>query len=124
MGRVFLVSGALLGALGVTLGAFGAHSLAGVLGAEKVRLFETASRYQMFHSLALLAVGLAMAQWPASYRTLALCGWTFVAGILLFSGSLYAYAILGTRWLAMITPLGGVAFIFAWGLMAIAIWRA
>lgn len=124
MGRVFLVSGALLGALGVLFGAFGAHSVARALGADKAQLFETASRYQMYHSLAMLAVGLAMAHWPASYRTLTLCGWTFAAGIVLFSGSLYAYALLGSRWIAVITPLGGIAFIIAWGLMAIAIWRA
>jgi uncharacterized membrane protein YgdD (TMEM256/DUF423 family) len=102
--------GALFGFLGVALGAFGSHGLENRLSVEALETFQTAVRYQMIHALALLAVtGL-----PRGARGADLAGWAFVAGILLFSGSLYLLAALGHTWLGAITPLGGAAFLAGW----------
>ena len=110
--RVFLLLGAAFGALGVAAGAFGAHALSARLEPRMLEVFETAVRYQMYHALALLAVGLLASQ--SRTRATLYAGWAFVAGILLFSGSLYALVFSGVRVLGMITPLGGVAFIIGW----------
>jgi uncharacterized membrane protein YgdD (TMEM256/DUF423 family) len=122
MERVFLALGGLSGGLAVALGAFGAHALRGRLGPEDLAIFETGVRYQMYHALALLAVGLWIAHAGQS-RTLAAAGWLFVAGTVVFSGSLYLLTLTGQRWLGAVTPLGGVAFIAAWLLLAWAVWR-
>jgi uncharacterized membrane protein YgdD (TMEM256/DUF423 family) len=97
----------------VALGAFGAHGLAAVLG-ERVPTWETAVQYQMFHTLALLALGLLMQAGQAQAVWLQRAALAFALGILLFSGSLYLLALSGIRWLGMITPLGGVAFLSGW----------
>lgn len=116
MGRTFFVLGALLAGVGVALGAFGAHGLRGRLEPELLEIFETGVRYQLWHALALLAVG-----WTASRRaspTVSGAGWLFVLGIALFSGSLYLLSLTGVRALGAITPFGGGAFLAGWALLA------
>jgi uncharacterized membrane protein YgdD (TMEM256/DUF423 family) len=121
MERLFAGLGALLAALAVAAGAFGAHGLRGRLSPEMLAVYETGVRYQMYHSLALLAVAWAVPRWPGVPAALA--GWLFVAGIVVFSGSLYGLALSDLRWLGAITPLGGLAFIAGWLLLAWAAWR-
>ena len=123
MDRVFFIIGALSGALAITLGAFGAHALRASLSPELLDTFETAVRYQMYHALALLAVGLAIAKYSAT-GWLSASGWLFVVGTILFSGSLYLLAITNTRWLGAITPFGGIAFILGWLCLAVGMWQA
>ena len=106
------------------IGAFGAHGLAKLLPPERLVNFETAARYQMYHSLALVAVGLALAYFPAGAKSLQIGGWLFVAGILLFSGSLYLLSITGIRWLGAVTPFGGVAFALGWLMLLLAAWQS
>jgi uncharacterized membrane protein YgdD (TMEM256/DUF423 family) len=121
MDRTFLVIGALSAFLGVAAGAFGAHSLRERLSADLLATFETGARYQMYHAFALIAVAWAQTRWPGSL--LATSGWLFVLGTLLFSGSLYLLSLTGVRWLGAITPLGGVAFLGGWLLLALVAWR-
>jgi uncharacterized membrane protein YgdD (TMEM256/DUF423 family) len=121
MDRTFFALGALFAGLAVAAGAFGAHGLRGRLDADMLAVFETGARYQMYHGLALLAVAWAVTRWPDGYATAA--GWCFVTGIAVFSGSLYALALSGVRVLGAITPLGGVAFLVGWGLLAATAWR-
>jgi uncharacterized membrane protein YgdD (TMEM256/DUF423 family) len=110
------VLGAVFGLLGVALGAFGAHGLQGRLTPEDLGTFETAVRYQMYHSLALLlAANLSLRGFTGAR---ALVGWAFSFGILVFSGSLYALVFTGERWLGAVTPIGGVAFLIGWGTLA------
>jgi uncharacterized membrane protein YgdD (TMEM256/DUF423 family) len=112
MERTFLVLGALSGAIAVAAGAFGAHALKARLSPDLLAVFETGARYQMFHALALVAAAWAAARFPGGATTSA--GWLFLAGTVLFSGSLYVLALSGVRWLGAVTPLGGVAFIAGW----------
>jgi uncharacterized membrane protein YgdD (TMEM256/DUF423 family) len=112
MDRLFFTLGSLSALIAVAAGAFGAHGLRGRLTPELLTVFETAARYQMYHALALLAVAWAATRWPGALVSWA--GWLFVAGTLIFSGSLYALALTGARWLGAITPLGGVAFLAGW----------
>jgi uncharacterized membrane protein YgdD (TMEM256/DUF423 family) len=121
MDRLFFTLGSLSAFLAVALGAFGAHALKTRLDANLLAVFETGVRYQMIHALALLAVGWAGTRWPGSVLNAG--GWLFVAGTLLFSGSLYALSLTGIRWLGAITPLGGVAWLAAWLCLAWAAWR-
>lgn len=121
MDRVFVVLGAVSGAIGVGAGAFGAHALRARVEPRLLEVFETAARYQMYHALALVAVGLILARWPSTSTTVA--GWLFVAGTVLFSGSLYAMTFTGVRALGAITPLGGLCFIGGWLLVALSAWR-
>ena len=121
MERTFASLGALSAALAVAAGAFGAHALKGHLSPEELAIFETGARYQMYHALALLAVAWAATRWPGSAVRAA--GWLFVVGTLFFSGSLYALALSGVRWLGAITPLGGLAFLAGWGCLAVGAWR-
>lgn len=121
MDRTFAALGALSAGLAVAAGAFGAHALKGHLSPEDLAVFETGARYQMYHALALLAVAWAASRWPGPSVTAA--GWLFVAGTILFSGSLYALALSGVRWLGAITPLGGVAFLTGWACLALGAWR-
>jgi uncharacterized membrane protein YgdD (TMEM256/DUF423 family) len=121
MDRVLFSVGGVLGAVGVALGAFGAHVLKLRLGADRLAVFETGARYQLIHALALLVTAMAVAQrstWP--WKT---AGWLFAAGILLFSGSLYALALSGAKWIGVMTPLGGMAFLAGWMLLAWGAWR-
>jgi uncharacterized membrane protein YgdD (TMEM256/DUF423 family) len=117
MDRTFLGLGAISGFVAVAAGAFGAHALRDRLSAEHLAVFETAARYQMYHALALLAVALLLPLRPLG--TLQWAGWLFVVGTALFSGSLYALALTGTRWLGAITPLGGIAFLAGWICLAL-----
>lgn len=114
----FLMWGAVSGGVAVAAGAFGAHALGEKLPADRLAVFETAARYQMYHALALLAISCR----PASVqsRRLAVAGVLFVAGTVLFSGSLYALALTGIRWLGAVTPVGGVSWLAAWALLVVA----
>ena len=120
MDRTFVALGALFAGLAVAAGAFGAHGLKGRLAPDMLEVFETAARYQMYHALGLLAVAVAVVRWPAT----ALAGWCMVAGIVIFCGSLYVLSLSGIRWLGAITPIGGVAFIAGWLLLALAALRS
>ena len=110
--------GAVLGLLGVAAGAFGAHALRGRLSAELLQVFETGARYQLIHALAL--VGVALAGERRASRALTAAGWLFVAGIVLFSGSLYALALTNIRVWGAVTPLGGLCFLAGWAALAAA----
>ena len=122
MGRLFLILGSLSGLATVILGAFGAHALEGQLSAQQLTWWHKAVNYQGLHSLALLATGL-LALIVAPSAALKWAGGLFLAGILLFSGSLYALSLSGIRGLGMLTPFGGLAFIAGWAALAIAAWR-
>lgn len=119
--RLFVILGALSAFVGVGAGAFGAHALKARLAPDLLAVFDTGARYQLVHALALLAVAWACQRWPESRVPWA--GWCFVAGTVLFSGSLYALALTGVRSLGAITPLGGVAFLAGWALLAWSAWR-
>ncbi len=121
MPRLLCLLGAVFGLLGVALGAFGAHGLKAVLADEMLETFETGARYQMYHALALITVGWIGRTARGSWVSWA--GWSFVAGILLFSGSLYVLALTGIRSLGAVTPVGGLAFIVGWVAFAIGLWK-
>jgi uncharacterized membrane protein YgdD (TMEM256/DUF423 family) len=116
--RLFATLGAISGFIGVGAGAFGAHGLRARLNPELLAVFESAARYQMYHALALLGVAWVVSRWPGGLATAA--GWLFVAGTIVFSGSLYALALTGSRWLGAITPLGGLCFLAGWICLALA----
>ena len=118
MSRRFLALGALSAGLAVALGAFAAHALKARLEAQLLAAFEVGARYQMYHALALVAVGL-LAERRTS-RLLGASGGLFLAGTVLFSGSLYALSLTGIRGLGAITPFGGVAFLAGWLCLAAA----
>ncbi len=122
MDRLFLGIAAAAAGLAVALGAFGAHLLRGRLAAEALATFEVGARYHMYHALALLAVALVRVHWPGPATAAA--AWLFVAGIVLFSGSLYGLALTGQRWLGAVTPLGGLAFLLGWAALLWAAARA
>lgn len=115
MDRLFFGLGALFAFLGVGLGAFGAHALRGTFGPGMAAVYETGIKYQFYHALGLLAVAYAAGRWPGPLPTIA--GWLFVAGIILFSGSLYLLSVVGVRWLGAITPLGGLCFLAGWAIL-------
>ncbi len=112
MTRLWLLAGTALGFLSVALGAFGAHALRAVLDEYGKSIYETAVQYQMFHAVALLITGIL--QRNLKDVSFALAGWAFLAGTVLFSGSLYVLSITGVKWLGAITPFGGVAFLIGW----------
>ena len=118
MDRLFFELGAGSAFLAVAAGAFGAHALRVRLAPDLLAAFETGARYQMYHALGLLAVAWAATRWPGALSHWA--GWLFVAGTILFSGSLYALALSGARWLGAITPLGGAAFLAGWVCLLVA----
>ena len=119
--RPYIVLAALFGFTGVALGAFAAHGLRGRLSAEYLAVFQTGVHYQLLHALALLAVALLARQQPG--RLLGAAAALFVAGILLFSGSLYLLTLSGVGRLGMITPLGGSALLAGWLCLGLAGWR-
>ncbi len=123
MGQFFVLLGAAYGLLGVGLGAFGAHALRARLSPDQLAVWKTAVEYQMYHALALLAVGalLRLAPAPGLLRGAGLC---FGGGVLLFSGSLYALSLSGVRALGAITPLGGLLLLAGWALLLSAAWGA
>ena len=118
MDRTFLLLGAVAAFLAVTLGAFGAHGLRGRLSPEMMAVFQTGVPYHMYHALAILLVAATMGHLGGGLIQTA--GWAFVAGIVLFSGSLYALALSGVTILGAITPIGGVAFLIGWACLAFA----
>ncbi|MBD1913571.1 MULTISPECIES: DUF423 domain-containing protein [unclassified Leptolyngbya] len=118
--RIFLMMGAILGGLAVASGAFASHALSEKLTERAIEIFETAARYQMYHALALLAVGLWLSRVDEGRSLLVTAGVAYLIGILLFSGSLYALSLSGIKGLGAVTPLGGVAFLVGWGCLAIA----
>ncbi len=121
MTRRFVQIGAVSAAMAVAAGAFGAHALRARLEPRLLEVFETAARYQMYHALGLFVVAWVLAQRPAPAGGAARAsGWLFVAGTVLFSGSLYAMALTGLRVLGAITPLGGVCFLAGWVALAVA----
>lgn len=119
--KLLIVLAAVMSAIGVAAGAFGAHGLADSLTAARLTVYETAVKYHLVHSLAMLATGVLGAAVPAVQ--IATPGYLFVSGIFLFSGSLYLLVLTDASWLGMVTPLGGVAFILGWGFLALSAWR-
>lgn len=117
----FMGLGAILAGCSVATGAFGAHMLKEALSPQMLSAFETAVRYQMYHSLALLLSGwvLTVYQRPVFKKA----AWFFLFGLILFSGSLYAISLLDVRWLGPVTPIGGVSFICGWGCLALGFLR-
>ena len=118
MANTFLLIGSLAGFLGVAAGAFGAHGLRSRLSPEMLAVFETAVRYQMYHVFALLVTAAVIGR-AGDARLLTIAGWSFISGMVLFSGSLYALALTGASGLGAMTPLGGVAFLVGWACLAI-----
>lgn len=111
--KTFIVIGAVAMALGVVLGAFGAHGLKARLTPDLLAVYQTGVEYHLYHALGLILVGILVVQFP-HISGLKVGGWLLLAGILVFSGSLYVLAISGVRWLGAITPIGGLAFIVGW----------
>ena len=107
----------------VLLGAFGAHLLRGRLDPAMIAVWQTAVQYHAWHALALLGVGILMLQWPDK-RGLGLAAWLFLAGIVLFAGSLYALALTGVGAWGAVTPAGGLAFLAGWLVLAWTAWRS
>ena len=120
IGLPWLGTGALFAALGVAAGAFGAHGLRAILAEPLLLIYETAVRYQMYHALALVALGALAGRLPP--RAITVSGSLFTLGILLFSGSLYLLVL--TRPLGILTPIGGSCFIAGWLWLAVSAWRA
>lgn len=117
-GRWIVAAGATLAGLSVAAGAFAAHALQRRLSAELIGTFQTGARYQMYHALALVLVGILWSRLGGT--ALGTSAIAFITGIVLFSGSLYALAFSGPRWLGPVTPLGGVAFLLGWGALVVA----
>lgn len=122
MARLFLIVASVSGLLAVALGAFGAHGLKQRLTPDLLAVYQTGVQYHIYHTLALLAVGALLTSAPAS-AALRWSGWLFIAGIVVFSGSLYVLSLTGVRWLGAITPIGGAAFLAGWAALALAAWR-
>jgi uncharacterized membrane protein YgdD (TMEM256/DUF423 family) len=120
--RLFLALGAFSAFLGVAAGAFGAHALRARVTPEMLAIFEVGVRYQIYHALGLIACAWAVTRWPGAL--VATSGWLFVVGTLIFSGSLYALALTGIRWMGAITPLGGLAFLAGWFCLGLAAIRS
>lgn len=112
MQQLFFAFGSGFAALGVIAGAFGAHALKTHIAPDMLMTFEVGVRYQIYHALGLIAVAWAASQWNS--QLISVAGWLFVAGIVIFSGSLYILSLTGIRWMGAITPIGGLAFILGW----------
>jgi uncharacterized membrane protein YgdD (TMEM256/DUF423 family) len=121
--RFFFAAGGVAALLAVALGAFGAHALRSRVAPDMLAVWHTGVEYHLFHALGLLALGFAAAQLPES-PLIKYSGWLMLAGIVLFSGSLYLLALTGERWLGAITPIGGLAFLAAWALLVAAVLKA
>lgn len=121
MDRLFAALGATSALMAVAAGAFGAHGLRARLPPELLIAFDTGVRYQMYHALALLFVAWASTRWPVP--SIRAAGWLFVAGTIVFSGSLYLFAWTGARFLGAVTPVGGLAFLGGWLALAVGVWR-
>ena len=124
MVQVFLAIAAVMGGSSVAAGAFGSHALREQLSDRALAIFETGVRYQMYHALVLLAVGLWLRGLATVPLPLAIAGWSFVAGVVLFSGSLYGLSLSGIKILGAVAPLGGACLLLGWGCLAIAAVKA
>jgi uncharacterized membrane protein YgdD (TMEM256/DUF423 family) len=123
MQKIILLTASAFGALSVMIGAFGAHALRAMLEAQgRLDTFETAVKYQFYHTLALLAIGLLM--YKVSDKLLGYAGYSMIGGVIIFSGSLYILCLSGIRWLGAITPIGGVLMIIGWALLFWAVARS
>ncbi|NEP50284.1 MAG: DUF423 domain-containing protein [Moorea sp. SIO3C2] len=120
MTRIFLAIASILGGLSVAAGAFASHALKEKLSERALEIFQTGARYQMYHALALILVALLLSRAEVAQTPLTVAGSAFIAGIAIFSGSLYALSLTGIKWLGAIAPLGGAALILGWGCLAIA----
>ncbi|MGQ0810906.1 MAG: DUF423 domain-containing protein [Nitrospiraceae bacterium] len=119
--RLLFILGCFFAGSGVATGAFGAHALKSILTVEMLAVYDTATRYQMYHAFGLFVVAWVSRHHPRA--RVELSGWLFALGIILFSGSLYAVSLSGIQWLGAITPLGGVAFIGGWVLLGWRYWQ-
>ena len=122
MAKTFLIIAAVFGFLGVAFGAFGAHALKDKLTPQLLETFETGVRYQMYHVFAIAVVALAMSHWRVGLLNVS--GWLFVAGIIIFSGSLYILALTGQKMWGAVTPFGGLALLAGWATLAIGIYKS
>lgn len=122
MDKILMSIGALLAALAVGMGAFGAHGLKAHLSDEMMAVYKTAVDYHMYHALGTLLIGILIKQYPSN-MLIAWSGGLMVAGMLLFSGSLYLLSITDTRWLGIVTPFGGLALILSWFILLAGLWR-
>jgi uncharacterized membrane protein YgdD (TMEM256/DUF423 family) len=118
VGRALLAAGAVMGFLGVAAGAFGAHAVRSRISPERLDNWKTAADYQLWHALATIVAGFAATRWESGAAAAA--GWCFVAGTVVFSGSLYALALTDRRKLGAITPIGGALFLVGWALLVVA----
>ncbi|AKG19925.1 DUF423 domain-containing protein [Calothrix sp. 336/3] len=123
MKQVFLTVAAISGAFCVSAGAFGAHALRGTLSERSLQIFDVGVRYQMYHTLALLAIAILISTQATPSVSLITSGWLFILGIILFSGSLYALSLTNITILGIITPVGGVVFILGWLILALSSWN-
>jgi len=123
MTRIFLAIASALGGISVILGAFATHGLKDKLSERALEIWETGTKYQMYHALALILVALLLSRLSTESTALVVAGYAFIVGTLIFSGSLYALSLSGIKWLGAITPLGGVAFIIGWSCLAVAAWE-
>lgn len=113
--------GCVVAGVGVAAGAFGAHMLKTILEPPMLAAYDTATRYQMYHAFGMVLVGIVMRVYDD--RRLAMAGWLFATGMVLFCGSLYGIALAGLKWLGPVTPLGGLTFILGWGILGWRVWR-
>lgn len=121
--KLFVILGSLNLFVGVALGAFGAHGLRARVSAEMLEVWHTAVEYQLVHALGLIAVGLVLSHLTGAISVALGAGWLMLAGIILFSGSLYVLVLTETRWLGAVTPFGGVLFLLAWLAVIWAVWK-
>ncbi|MDH5474033.1 MAG: DUF423 domain-containing protein [Gammaproteobacteria bacterium] len=120
MSKQFIIIGSINCLLAVALGAFGAHGLKAMISPQALQTYTTGVNYHFFHALGLLAIGIILRDFPR----VEMAGWLMLAGIILFSGSLYALSLSGIKPLGMITPVGGLCFIIAWGWLAFGVYRS
>jgi len=119
--RTFIIIGSIAGFLSVALGAFGAHGLKQLLSSELMAIYQTAVSYQIYHSLALILIALIFQHQQNKYIKAA--GWIMLAGMLVFSGSLYLLTLTDTRWLGAITPIGGTLLLISWLLLGLGVFK-
>ena len=122
MTRIFLAIASMLGGISVVFGAFASHALKDRLSANSLSIWETGTKYQMYHALALMLVAILLSRFPDSIL-FAVAGYAFIIGTFVFSGSLYALTLTGIKWLGAITPIGGMAYIIGWLCLALGSWR-